>query len=231
MRTVILAEDDSDISELVRMHLEELQCEVVNFANGAEVYEYARHNSFDLLVLDISLPGMNGMDICRKLRMEKINRPILMLTARSEEIDKVLGLESGADDYITKPFSVRELIARIKAIFRRMEMDTEDEVGPEQTIKFRGLVIDKKRRKVSLNDERIDLTKKEFNLLFFLAANPGITYDRKELLNKIWSYEFEGYEHTVNSHINRLRAKIEANPNHPEFVLTTWGVGYRFNEG
>ncbi len=229
MKEVIIIEDEKDIAELIELHLEDLDCKVKMFHNGQEGHDYAQKHPFDLMILDINLPGMNGIDVCRKLRAEKVNSPILMLTARSEEIDKVLGLETGADDYLTKPFSIRELLARVKANLRRVEIDTKSD-EEESSIQFKALVLDKKKRKVSLNDERIELTPKEFDLLYLLAANPGVTYDRKDLLNLVWSYDFEGYEHTVNSHINRLRSKIEKDPTKPEYVLTTWGVGYRFND-
>ena len=231
MRNVIIIEDEKDIGELVQLHLEDMNCEVVHFLNGQEGFHYALEHPFDLMILDINLPDMNGMDICRALRAEKVNSPILMLTARSEEIDKILGLETGADDYMTKPFSIRELLARVKAILRRVDIDTRpDESDGADSIHFKQLEIDKRKRRVILDGERIELTPKEFDLLYLLASNPGVTYDRKDLLNKVWSYDFEGYEHTVNSHINRLRAKIEKDPANPEYVLTTWGVGYRFSD-
>jgi DNA-binding response OmpR family regulator len=177
------------------------------------------------------LPGLSGLDICRQLREREHRVPILMLTAKSEEIDKVLGLESGADDYLTKPFSVRELVARVKAIWRRMEMDNGPE-GEEQPTKlaYGDLEIDLDMRMVSLNGKRIDLTPKEFDLLSLLAQNPGRSYSRMRLLNLIWGTQFEGYEHTVNSHINRLRSKIEPDVSNPTFILTSWGYGYRFND-
>jgi len=153
-----------------------------------------------------------------------------MLTARTDEIDKVLGLETGADDYVTKPFSIREFLARVKAILRRVENDMEVLDADLQIIRIRDMEIDRKKRRVVLNSKRIELTPKEFDLLFLLASNPGVTYERKELLNKVWGYNFKGFEHTVNSHINRLRTKIEIDPNEPTYVLTTWGVGYRFSE-
>ncbi|MGB1032387.1 MAG: response regulator transcription factor [Flavobacteriales bacterium] len=229
MRKVIIVEDEKDIAELIEVNLEDLECEVKMFHNGKEGFDYALKNPFDLMILDINLPGMNGIDVCRSLRADKINSPIIMLTARSEEIDKVLGLETGADDYLTKPFSVRELLARVKAVLRRVDIETkpDDDVA---TIEFRDMQLDKKKRKLTLNNERIELTPKEFDLLYLLASNPGVTYDRKDLLNLVWSYDFEGYEHTVNSHINRLRSKIEKDPTKPDYVLTTWGVGYRFND-
>jgi DNA-binding response OmpR family regulator len=229
MKNVIIIEDEKDIAELVQLHLEDMECDVTQFNNGRNGFEYAVHNPFDLMILDINLPEMNGIDICRSLRAEKVNSPILMLTARGEEIDKILGLETGADDYLTKPFSIKELIARVKAILRRVEIETGSDEETE-VIRYRNLSIDKKKRKVTLGDNRIELTPKEFDLLYLLASNPGVTYDRKDLLNLVWSYDFEGYEHTVNSHINRLRSKIEEDPANPAYVLTTWGVGYRFND-
>jgi len=228
MREVIIIEDDQAIAELIEIHLRDLGCKVKWIADGREGYRYAYTHPFDLLVLDINLPGLNGLDLCRKLRDEKIKSPILMLTARTEEIDKVLGLETGADDYVTKPFGIREFVARVKAIFRRLDLQGEAEKDEMSEVTFRDLVIDRRKRKVMLNGERLDLTPKEYELLFLLASNPGKTYDRKELLQLVWGYDFSGYEHTVNSHINRLRAKIEKDPNSPEYVLTTWGVGYRF---
>lgn len=228
MKQVLIIEDEASIAELVELHLRDLDCEVRRFTDGRKGFDYARSNQFDLLVLDLNLPGMNGIDICRKLREEKIKSPILMLTARTEEIDKVLGLETGADDYVTKPFSIREFLARVKAIFRRIEIDREVQDTGQQVLRYHEIEIDRSKRKVLLRNNRVELTPKEFDLLFLLASNPGVTYERKELLFKVWGYNFGGYEHTVNSHINRLRMKIESDPNKPQYVLTTWGVGYRF---
>ncbi|MDZ4822165.1 MAG: response regulator transcription factor [Flavobacteriales bacterium] len=230
MKQIVIIEDDDSIAELVELHLSDMGCTVHRFADGRAGYEYAKTHVFDLLVLDINLPNLNGLDICRKLREEKIYSPVLMLTARTDEIDKVLGLETGADDYVTKPFSIREFLARVKAILRRVENDMEVLDADLQIIRIRDMEIDRKKRRVVLNSKRIELTPKEFDLLFLLASNPGVTYERKELLNKVWGYNFKGFEHTVNSHINRLRTKIEIDPNEPTYVLTTWGVGYRFSE-
>ncbi|MFN6379898.1 MAG: response regulator transcription factor [Flavobacteriales bacterium] len=227
-KKVIIIEDDRDISNVLDIHLKDLDCDVRRFSDGTEGLEYCLKNAFDLLVLDINLPGTNGMEVCRVLRTERINHPILMLTARGEEMDKVAGLELGADDYMTKPFSIKEFIARVKVIFRRNDNEPQEKVEP--VINYRHLMIDKAKRIVTLKGERLDLTPKEFDLLFLLASNPGVTYDRKKLLNLIWGYDFEGYEHTVNTHINRLRIKIESDVHNPEYVLTTWGVGYRFND-
>jgi DNA-binding response OmpR family regulator len=172
---------------------------------------------------------MDGVEVCRKLRADSILTPVMMLTAKAEEIDKVLGLETGADDYLTKPFSVREFIARTKAIFRRM--DNLKQAQPQQRVLSHGeLTIDLDFRKVTVAGIKIELTPKEFDLLALMAKSPGRNYSRADLLNFVWGYEFQGYEHTVNSHINRLRSKIETKLTHPQFILTSWGIGYRFNE-
>jgi DNA-binding response OmpR family regulator len=174
---------------------------------------------------------MDGFEICKKIRMEKIQTPIIMLTSKSEEIDKVLGLEIGADDYITKPFSIREFIARVKVILRRIETTNKEQSGEEDLeIEMDNLFINIPKRTVKVYNKFIELSPKEFDLLILLASNAGKTFTRMQLLNKIWGVEFEGFEHTVNSHINRLRSKIEKNMNEPEFILTTWGVGYKFKD-
>lgn len=229
-KKVLIVEDDQDISELLEIHLKDMYCEVSIEGNGQKAYDLAKSEPFDLIILDINLPGKNGLDICRDLRNQKVKTPILMLTARSEEIDKILGLETGADDYLTKPFSVREFIARVKAIFRRIEMITSTDEADDERIQIQGLDIDKGKRKVLKNGERIELTPKEFDLLFLLANHPGKSYTRERLLSLVWGYEFNGYEHTVNSHVNRLRAKIEDDLNEPKYIMTTWGIGYRFND-
>ena len=153
-----------------------------------------------------------------------------MLTAKAEAIDKIIGLETGADDYMTKPFNVREFISRVKAIFRRVNMIREESNAPKKILEFNGLHIDLDKRKVLYNENKISLTPKEFDLLVLMASHPGRSYTREELLNLVWGYEFSGYEHTVNSHVNRLRSKVEPDVNNPQFILTTWGIGYRFND-
>ncbi len=230
MKRVLLIEDDQNIKDLLEIHLNDLDCRLTVRMNGTEGLKVALTERFDLMILDVMLPGVDGLEICRQVRAEKINTPILMLTARSEEIDKILGLETGADDYLTKPFSVREFIARVKAIFRRVDLLTPKTMPVNDTLYFQNLMIDKEMRKVSIEDKRIDLTPKEFDLLSLLASSPGRSYSREQLLSIIWGYEFSGYEHTVNSHINRLRAKIEPDINQPTFIMTTWGIGYRFND-
>jgi DNA-binding response OmpR family regulator len=200
-------------------------------ADGRDGYEKASTGNYSLIVLDLMLPGMDGLEICRQLRADKINTHILMLTAKSEEIDKVLGLETGADDYLTKPFSIREFIARVKAILRRLQtLDGNTSIQKGDNLKIENLSIDLGKRKVLLNDVKLDLTPKEFDLLVLLAQKPGKVYSRNDLLDKIWGYNFSGYEHTVNSHINRLRAKLEPDINNPKYILTSWGVGYKFND-
>jgi DNA-binding response OmpR family regulator len=229
MKNVLLIEDDLDIKNLLEIHLKDLDCHLTTSANGRKGYELALQEVFDLIILDVMLPEKDGIAICRDLRAKQITSPILMLTARSEEIDKILGLETGADDYLTKPFSIREFLARIKAIFRRVDMlrQEDTEYSP---IHVEDMLIDKNKHKVTLNGERVDLTPKEFDLLYLLAANPGKNYSRDRLLRLVWGYEFEGYEHTVNSHINRLRSKIEKDLSNPRYILTSWGIGYRFND-
>lgn len=230
-KQILIIEDDDAIVELLTIHLHDLGCEITTAFNGHQGLTAAKSGHFDLIILDIMLPGLNGMEVCRKIRQSDRHTPILMLTARSEEIDKVMGLETGADDYLTKPFSVREFIARVKVIFRRSEDSLTDESAPAAAIISYGeLKIDVDKRKVTLDNVRIELSPKEFDLITLLASNPGKSYSRKDLLNLVWGYDFEGYEHTVNSHINRLRGKIEHDVANPKFILTSWGVGYRFNE-
>ena len=232
MRQVLVIEDDLDIAQLVRMHLAEQQCEVTLVGDGAAGLAQAIARRYDLIVLDIMLPGMDGLEVCRRLRARPGYTPILMLTSKSTEIDRVLGLEMGADDYLTKPFSVLELVARVKALFRRVEAMAGAGAAPTAAAPLiRGpLTIDATRRTVALRGETVELTAKEFDLLFHFAQHPGLVYTRTQLLDKVWGYSHSGYEHTVNSHINRLRAKIERNPNEPEFIQTVWGVGYKFAE-
>jgi len=231
MRQVLIIEDDKDIAELISIHLQDLVCEIKHCVNGESGFTIAVEKSFDLIILDIMLPGMDGLEVCRKLRALEIVTPILMLTAKSEEIDKVLGLEIGADDYLTKPFSIREFVARVKAIFRRQTIYEKTIDNPAGNIlKIENLIIEQDKRKVILNGNRVELTPKEYDLLVLFAMHPGRNYSREDLLNLIWGYEFSGYEHTVNSHINRLRSKIESDFSKPRFILTTWGVGYRFND-
>ena len=229
MKRALIIEDDASLAELIEIHVRDLGFAVEHTASAVQGLSWGKANAYDLMILDLMLPDGDGMDVCRQLRMEKVATPIIMLTARTEEIDKVLGLETGADDYITKPFSVREFTARVKAVMRRSPGADQAE-DATSTLRFHELKIDREKRAVHLRDERLDLTPKEFDLLTLLATNPGRSYSREELLNTIWGYQYQGYEHTVNSHINRLRAKVEADASDPTYILTTWGVGYRFND-
>ncbi len=230
MERALIIEDDKDISELISIHLSDMDLEVDKSYDGQDGLMKALNNNYRFILLDLRLPKMDGIEVCRKLRIEKNNTPILMLTSKSEEIDKVLGLEMGADDYISKPFGIRELIARIKAVLRRYDLSKSNGEENEKELRCEKLYINVGMRIVELDGNRIELSPKEFDLLVHLASNPGKTYSRMQLLNKVWGYEFEGFEHTVNSHINRLRSKIEKNMSQPEYILTTWGVGYKFRE-
>ena len=231
MKKVLIVEDDREIINLLSIHLEDISCHILKANNGYEGLDLALHEQLDLIILDINLPDMDGIEVCQKIRA-KSQVPIIFLTARSEEIDRVLGLEIGADDYITKPFSVREFTARVKAIFRRAQRADNTTSASEQhkTLQFDGLTIDIEKRKVVLESTVVNLSPKEFELLVLMASKPGKSYSRSDLLRLIWGYDFSGYEHTVNSHINRLRSKIEKNMNSPKYIKTTWGIGYRFNE-
>ena len=231
MEKALIIEDDKDIADLIAIHLGDLDLEVEKASDGKEGLLKALNSGYKLILLDLRLPGLDGIEVCKRIRQEKIKTPVLMVTSKSEEIDKIIGLEIGADDYITKPFSIRELIARIKAVLRRSEITLQTD--PSETvreIKHNGLYINVDLRNVEVHGKRIELSPKEFDLLVLFASNPGRTYTRTQLLDMVWGYQFEGYEHTVNSHINRLRSKIEQNLNEPEFILTTWGVGYKYRE-
>ena len=228
MKRILIIEDDPEIIKLLELHLSDVSYKTTMAMDGNEGLRLALENDYELILLDLTLPGLDGVEICRKLRATK-NTPVIMLTAKSEEIDRVIGLEIGADDYMTKPFSIRELLARIKAVLRRSNK-VEKKQEDTSIILAEGLSIDIDKRKVVLGDYKIELSPKEFELLVLMASNPGRNYTRTELLNMIWGYNFEGYEHTVNSHINRLRSKIESDMANPNYILTTWGVGYKFNE-
>jgi len=229
MKKVLIIEDDREISDLLEINLKDLDCEMTKAFDGKTGLNIALSNQFDLIVLDIMLPEKDGFEVCKDIRKTENLTPILMLTSKSEEMDKVLGLEFGADDYMTKPFGIREFIARVKAIFRRVEtmQHSEDDL---RDIQFEGLKIEASKRRVVVDGEKLELTPKEFELLYLMASNPGKAFSREALLNKIWGYHYSGYEHTVNSHINRLRSKIEKDINNPKYILTSWGVGYRFND-
>ena len=227
---ILVVEDDLDIGRLLGMHLTDLAYVVEIAKTGVEGLQYVLSKRYDLIILDVMLPGIDGLEICRQIRSLPSYTPILMLTAKSSEIDRVLGLEVGADDYLTKPFSVRELLARVKALFRRSEAFRDKTQDLQKTIRAEGLYIDVEKRKVTVGGSPRDLTAKEFDLLLQFALHPGRVYTRTQLLDAVWGYGHDGYEHTVNSHINRLRGKIEKDSAKPDFILTVWGVGYKFCE-
>lgn len=231
-RTVLIVEDNPGIAQLVRMHIEDLGCSAVVANRGDDGLARYNEGGIDLVVLDLMLPGLDGLAVCREIRSQPGYVPVLMLTAKSTELDRVLGLEMGADDYLTKPFSVAELAARVKALFRRVDAMASASApnAPDQAIACDGLTIDPARRRVQVQDADVDLTAREFDLLWHFASHPGRVFSRMQLLDTVWGYNHEGYEHTVNTHINRLRGKIEHDPANPHFIQTVWGVGYRFRD-
>ncbi|MBU6272002.1 MAG: response regulator transcription factor [Betaproteobacteria bacterium] len=229
-RRILVIEDQRDIADLIALHLRDLGHEVVCLHDGVEGLEAARSGRFDLIVLDGMLPGRDGLEVLRALRLDRIDTPVLMLTARSGEIDRVLGLELGADDYLTKPFSIPELQARVKAILRRIERRPAAPAGDDERLEFGELSIDTASREVRLGGRPVALTAREFDLLLHFARHPGRAFTRLQLLDAVWGTTFEGYEHNVNTHINRLRGKIETDPADPRYVLTVRGVGYRFTD-
>jgi DNA-binding response OmpR family regulator len=229
-RRVLIIEDNHDIAELVRLHLRDCDAEVDAEYSGTAGLAQAHRRVYDLIILDLMLPGLDGLEICRRLRAHRAYVPILMLTAKSSELDRVVGLEMGADDYLTKPFSVRELVARARAIFRRMDALGGDNAAAAHRIEHGGVRMDRDKHSAWLDGKPLELTAREFELLWHFASHPGRVYRREQLLNQVWGAGYEGYEHTVNSHINRLRVKIEADPARPRYLLTVWGVGYKFND-
>jgi DNA-binding response OmpR family regulator len=226
-RRVLVIEDNADIGRLIELQLAAINCDVHWVADGLAGLAEAEHGSYELVVLDLMLPGMDGLEICRRLSARETRVPILMLTAKSSELDRVLGLELGADDYLTKPFSVAEFVARVKALLRRTAAAKPAVAQTELPIRLGALRIDVPRREVRVGGEVVELTAKEFDLLLHFARAPGRVSSRAQLLQQVWGYGHSGYEHTVNTHINRLRAKIERDPDRPEFIQTVWGVGYR----
>lgn len=230
-RTVLVIEDDKDIARLVELHLRDEGYSVTVMPDGNTGLQQALAKPFDIIILDLILPGMDGLEVCRRIRNRLDYTPILMLTAKSADVDRILGLELGADDYLTKPFNVREVLARVKALFRRVEaLRTNDSAAPQKPIRAGDLTIDPEKRKVSVRGKPVHLTAREFELLLVFSRHPGRAFTRAQLLDKVWGYSYQGYEHTVNSHINRLREKIERNPAKPRYILTVRGVGYQFVE-
>lgn len=227
-RRFLVIEDETDLAELIRLHLKDLDASIRLVHDGGEGLELAQTQRWDLIVLDLRLPGIDGLALCRDLRGQGNAVPILMLTARSTELDRVLGLEIGADDYLTKPFSPLELVARAKALLRRMERVEQARSAGVRKLQVEGLALDREQHEARVDEQNLDLTAREFELLWHFATHPGRVFSRSELLDAVWGYGHDGYEHTVNSHINRLRAKLERDPSHPRYLLTVWGVGYKF---
>jgi DNA-binding response OmpR family regulator len=227
-RRVLLVEDDVHIADLLTLHLRDERFEVVHCADGDEGLRRLSEGGWDALILDLMLPGVDGLEICRRARQMTRYTPIIITSARSSEVHRILGLELGADDYLAKPFSVLELVARVKALMRRVDALARNARMEAGSLAIAGLFIDPIAREASLSGKQLDLTPREFDLLYFFARQPGKVFSRMDLLNAVWGYQHEGYEHTVNTHINRLRAKIEADPAQPTRILTVWGRGYKF---
>ncbi|WP_454676781.1 response regulator transcription factor [Achromobacter marplatensis] len=227
-RRVLIVEDDAHIAELLRLHLRDEGYAVEHAADGNEGMRRLEEGSWDALVLDLMLPGIDGLEICKRARAMARYTPIIITSARSSEVHRILGLELGADDYLAKPFSMLELVARVRALLRRsvaVERNARIDAG---SLAVHGVSIDPISRTVDVDERRLDLTPREFDLLHFFARHPDKVFSRMDLLNHVWGYQHEGYEHTVNTHINRLRTKIEVDPSNPQRILTVWGRGYKF---
>ena len=225
---LLLVEDDDAIAVALRLHLEAAGYRLHREANGHHAMAAIDRQRWDLVLLDLMLPGADGWEVCRHLRARHADVPVIMLSARSAEAHRVLGLELGADDYVAKPFSMLELVARIRALLRRIEQ-MRSANATKQEFRFGPFRLDAVRRELMRGDVVLPLTLREFDLLHFLLKHPGRPFSRGELLQRVWGDGFDGYEHTVNSHINRLRGRIEDDPRDPQRVVTVWGVGYRFD--
>jgi two-component system alkaline phosphatase synthesis response regulator PhoP len=223
VKTVLIVEDELKITRLVRDYLEQAGFAVVEAADGQAAIAAARAERPDMILLDLGLPGMDGLDLTRRLR-ETSSVPIIMLTARVEETDRIVGLELGADDYITKPFSPRELVARIRAVLRRADAT----LGGGELVRAGEVTLDIPKRRVTVRDGDVELTATEFDLLLMLARHPGRIYTRAQLLDNVHGVTFESYERSIDAHVKNIRRKIESDPRHPRLVLTVYGVGYRF---
>jgi DNA-binding response OmpR family regulator len=225
--TILIVDDEPTIVEVVELYLRREGFEVLTAADGLAALSAVQHRRPDLVVLDLMLPGMSGLDVTRQIRAGGA-LPIIMLTARGEETDRVVGLELGADDYVTKPFSPRELVARVKAVLRRAQPAPAPALADAHVIALGGLRLDEAARSVTLDGQPIGLTAREFDLLLFLMRHPGQVFTREQLLDNVWGYTFASDMSTVTVHIRRLREKIERDPTKPTFLQTVWGVGYRF---
>jgi DNA-binding response OmpR family regulator len=227
-KRILIVEDDAHIAELLRMHLRDEGYAVEHAADGEAGVAMLERGTWDALVLDLMLPGVDGLEICRRARAMTRYTPIIITSARSSEVHRILGLELGADDYLAKPFSVLELVARVRALLRRTDAIARNARLESGSLEIDGLAIDPLAREVRVEGRPVELTPREFDLLYFFARHPAKVFSRMDLLNQVWGYRHEGYEHTVNTHINRLRLKIEADPAHPRRILTVWGRGYKY---
>jgi len=226
---ILVVEDDTELCELVAGRLREAGYEVDTAATGVEALRRVEAHVPDLVILDIMLPELDGLEVCRRLRASHPLLYIIMLTARTGEVDRVVGLEVGADDYVTKPFSLHELVARVRSALRRLRLTQEQAMEPADAIlAYDDLSIDPMRREVRRAGDLLHLTVREFDLLVFLTRHPDRPFTRMQLLDKVWDIQYEGYDRTVDSHVQRLRAKIEDDPGNPRFIRTVWGVGYKF---
>ena len=226
-KRILIVEDDAHIAELMGMHLRDEGYAVERAADGDAGAQLLERGQWDALVLDLMLPGIDGLEICRRARSMARYTPIIITSARSSEVHRILGLELGADDYLAKPFSVLELVARVKALLRRTDALARNARLDSGSVELDGLQVDPLAREVLLDGKAIELTPREFDLLHFFVRHPGKVCSRLDLLNQVWGYRHDGYEHTVNTHINRLRIKIEADPAKPRRILTVWGRGYK----
>ena len=227
-KRVLLVEDDPDIAEIVALHLRDEGYAVVHATDGPAGLRLLEQQAWDALVLDLMLPGLDGLEICRRARSMERYTPIIITSARGSETHRVLGLEIGADDYLAKPFSVLELVARVRALLRRIDAMSRTPAAAG-VVRVGDLAISALEREVKLAGEPLELTPREFDLLYFFANNPGKVFSRSELLDRVWGHRHSGYEHTVNTHINRIRAKIELDPANPRRILTVWGRGYKLS--
>ncbi len=229
-KRILIVEDDEHIAELLRMHLSDEGFDVEHVADGRLGLAAVERGGWHALVLDLMLPGVDGLEICRRARAMAYYVPIIITSARSSEVHRILGLELGADDYLAKPFSVMELVARVRALLRRSEALARNARLEAGVLALGGLSIDPIAREARVDGQAVELTPREFDLLYFFARQPGKVFSRLDLLNQVWGYQHDGYEHTVNTHINRLRTKIEKNPADPQRILTVWGRGYKLAE-
>jgi len=229
-KRILVIEDDLSIGQVLELNLADEGFVVELAIDGETGLAKLANYPYDLLILDVMLPGIDGLEVCRRLRSQSIYTPIIILSSKAAEVNRIVGLEMGADDYVTKPFSLLELVARVRALIRRVEaLKIDSSQKTLSTIVTERLRIDPQAHKVWLEGQPVTLTVREFDLLYFFANHPDQIYTRMELLDHVWGYSHDGYEHTVNSHINRLRAKIESNPAKPRQILTVWGIGYKFS--